>query len=274
MSNQTMTKVVEGLSTYVEGRVRQVVFDRPHHRNALNFAMWKAIPGLMEEATNDDEIRAIAFVGRTGEVFSAGADIQEFETARAGVENATLYSDAVREAELSIINSSKPTLAFVRGWCVGGGCEIAVACDIRVGDPSARMGLTPVKLGIVYGQVSTSRLVQEVGPAWARYLLLTGLIVNSSTALRSSLLHEIYPRETAEQDWDSLLATVTAGAPITQAAAKKLVDRAIDGTGAEDDLAAHLYQRSHESTEYNRGVKSFITKQTPSFTDVPWPLNL
>lgn len=268
---QDMTAVVEGIRTYVSDRVQHVVFDRAEYRNALNLGMWEAIPQLMEEAATNEEVRAIAFSGLTAESFSAGADITEFTTVRSGVVNATKYNDAVREAEKAIVASSKPTLAYVRGWCVGGGCEVAVACDIRVGDSTARMGITPSKLGIVYGQTSTSRLVQEVGPGWARYMLLSARIFDAETSLHASLLQEVYADETADEQWLSLLKTITGGAPITQAGAKKLIARAVAGTDEEDEYADQWYRLSFESTEYARGVESFTTKHKPSFEDIPWP---
>lgn len=271
MEIDDMDRVVEGLRTYVQDRVQHIVFDRPRYRNAMNLGMWKAIPSLVESALGRDDVRAIAFSGASEEAFSAGADISEFDTVRIGVTNATKYNDAVRAAETSIIQASKPTLAYVRGWCVGGGCEIAVACDIRVGDTSARMGITAAKLGIVYGQTSTSRLVQEVGPAWARYLLFTARVVDADTALRASLLHDVYPAASADEGWRSLLSTVTDGAPITQAGAKKLIARAVDGSDAEDEYSNLLYGLSFESAEYERGVSSFTTKQRPTFSDIPWP---
>lgn len=274
MKAENMTQVVEGVRTYVKDRVQHIVFDRTKYKNALNLGMWQAIPQVMENATNNDEVRAIAFSGRTAEAFSAGADITEFTAVRNGVENSTKYNDAVREAELSIIRSSKPTLAYIRGWCVGGGCEVAVSCDIRVGDTTARMGITPAKLGIVYGQTSTSRLVQEVGSTWARYMLFSARIVDADTALRASLLHEVYPDGIADEEWQTLLQTITGGAPITQAGAKKLIARAVSGTDAEDEYANHLYRLSFESTEYERGVESFTTKQKPSFDDIPWPTSV
>lgn len=269
---EDMTEVVEGIQTYVSERIQHVVFDRVQYRNAMNLGMWEAIPEIMQKAADDDEVRAVAFSGRTAESFSAGADITEFTTVRSGVKNATLYNDAVRDAEESIVYSPKPTLAYVRGWCVGGGCEVAVACDIRVGDSTARMGVTPAKLGIVYGQTSTSRLAQEVGPGFARYMLLSARIFDADTALRASLLHEVFEDDTADEQWRSLLRTVSGGAPVTQAGAKKLVARAVAGAGEEDEYADSWYRLSFDSTEYARGVESFTTKQKPTFEDIPWPL--
>ena len=260
-----------GLSVELSGRVLHIVFDRPERKNAVDLQMWQALPGLVHAAEQDDRIRAVAFSGKTADVFSAGADIQEFSTIRSGARNAARYSDAVRDAELAIINCSKPTLALVRGWCVGGGCEIAVACDIRIGETSARMGITPAKLGIVYGQVSTTRLVQETGAPWARFLLLTGEIVTAETAMRSSLLHEVHPPDQVLERWQTLLDRITAGAPITQAGAKALVARAVAGNGVEDAIAESWYQRSYDSEEYRIGVDSFTSKQRPDFSQLPWP---
>ena len=266
--------ITEGLESQLVDRVLYIIFNRPDHRNAINLEMWSSIPKIISAATSNDEVRAIAFIGKTEREFSAGADIQEFSTVRRGVENATKYSDAVRTAQEAIINSEKPTLSFIRGWCVGGGAEIAVSCDLRIGDTTAKIGITPAKLGIVYSQLSTTRLVQEVGPSWARYLLLTGRSVSVEVALRSGLLHEAYSEEIAEDEWHKILRSVTRGAPITLAATKKLVGRAVIGQGVDDDYADLLYRKSYASEEYRRGVDSFVTKTQTDFSDIQWPSDL
>ncbi|WP_353713587.1 enoyl-CoA hydratase-related protein [Arthrobacter sp. K5] len=205
-----------GIAVELQGRVLHVIFDRPERKNAMNLQMWQVLPRIIHLAEGNDQVRAIAFSGRTADSFSAGADISEFSTVRSGAANSRHYSAAVQEAELAIIECTKPTLALVRGWCVGGGCELALACDIRIGDTTAKMGITPAKLGIVYSQTSTTRLVEEVGAAWARLLLLTGEIVKADTALRISLLHEVHLTEDVEARWNAVLGRVTGGAPVTR----------------------------------------------------------
>lgn len=261
----------DGIGVELQGRVLHVIFDRPERKNAMNLQMWQVLPRIIHFAEGNDQVRAVAFSGRTADSFSAGADISEFGTVRSGAANSRRYSAAVLEAESAIIGCTKPTFALVRGWCVGGGCELALACDIRIGDTTARMGITPAKLGIVYSQTSTTRLVEEVGAAWARLLLLTGEIVRADTALRISLLHEVLPPEGVEARWNAVLDRVAGGAPVTLAGAKVLVGRAAAGHGQEDSVANSWYERSYDSDEYRIGVTSFLAREKPDFSAVPWP---
>lgn len=157
--------MTEHLSLDVDGPVAVLTIDRPAKRNAMSYDMWVALPGLLAKAGADDTVRALVIRGT--DHFSAGADIGEFETLRADPDGARRYSAAVHAGERAIATLGKPTIAAITGVCVGGGCEIALACDLRVAADDARFGITPAKLGIVYNFTSTKQLVDAVGPAWA-----------------------------------------------------------------------------------------------------------
>lgn len=260
-----------GITVRLEERVLHIVFDRPERRNALDLNMWTFIPKALDFSNQSDKVRAVSFSATDATSFSAGADISEFTSTRVGRANVRRYSEAVRFAETSIFNSAKPTVAFVRGYCIGGGCEIAVACDVRIGDTTAKMGITPSKLGIVYGLTSTARLVQEIGPGWARYLLQTADIIDSEVALRAGLLQFSLPADEAVDFWRSHLRRLTAAAPITLAGTKRFVERSVIGDIDEDQESAEWGDRSAGSEEYRLGVQSFLTKERPDFSPLRWP---
>jgi len=260
-----------GISARREDRVLAIEIDRPERRGAMDLGMWQRIRDLVLAAQDDDRIRVVAFSGKDDRAFSAGADIGEFATVRSGVDNVLNYQEVVGQAEQAIITSAKPTAALIRGWCMGGGCEIAAACAIRVGDASARFGITPAKLGIVYGQTSIRRLVEEVGAPWARFLLLTGRTIDAETALRIGLLHQIFDADRVADEWQALLGTLVGNAPVSQLGAMQFIARVTEGSAAEDRFAMDWYRRSAESEEYQRGVRSFLTKVKPDFSDIPWP---
>src|SRR3954471_9626991 len=174
------------------GPVATLTIDRPAKRNAMSFEMWSAIPDLL--ASVPDTARVLLIQG--GDHFSAGADISEFESLRSGADGASRYGDVVHAAERAIALFDRPTIAVVNGVCVGGGCEIALACDTRIAADDARFGITPAKLGIVYNLTSTKKLVEAVGPAWARQILFTADIVDAATALRIGLVNELHPAAT------------------------------------------------------------------------------
>ena len=150
----------------LDGPLAIITIDRPAKRNAMSLAMWLAVPGLIGKVEADEQARVLVIRGT--DHFSAGADIGEFATLRADPDGALRYSAAVHAAERAIATLAKPTIAAITGSCVGGGCEIALACDLRIAADDARFGITPAKLGIVYNLTSTKQLVDAVGPAWAK----------------------------------------------------------------------------------------------------------
>jgi enoyl-CoA hydratase/carnithine racemase len=177
----------------------------------------------------------------------------------------------VHAAERSLATLSKPTIALVQGWCVGGGCELALACDLRIADDTAMFGITPSKLGIVYNQSSTARVVEIVGSAWARYLLLTGDLLDAAQALRIGLVHEVHPPLEAAAAAVALAGRLAERAPISLAGAKQLIARAANGTAAEDAWAHRWYAAAAASAEYAEGVAAFTAKRAPDFTTIGWP---
>jgi len=154
-----------------DGAVATLTINRPQRLNALTYAMFAQLPKLLEEAATMPGIRALVLRGAGSRAFSAGADISEFETARMTRERAATYDDAVLAAEEAIASFPTPTLAAVHGHCYGGGCGLAVACDIRFAAAGARFAITPAKLGLVYPLRGTKHLVDLVGPSRAKIIL-------------------------------------------------------------------------------------------------------
>ncbi len=137
------TESSEPIYLQLEGEVAVININRPEKRNALSFEMWTLIPKLIEECENNPAVKVIIFKGVNDSAFSAGADISEFKTLRYTAEGADKYNKATLVAEKAIMDVSKPTIAMIQGFCVGGGCEIAVACDFRFSDEKGRFGITP-----------------------------------------------------------------------------------------------------------------------------------
>lgn len=249
------------LSLEIDGAVATLTIDRPAKRNAMSFEMWSALPGLLAAVAADEAVRALVIRGT--DHFSAGADISEFANLRADPDGACRYSAAVHAGERSIVYLAKPTIAAVRGVCVGGGCEIALACDIRIAAPDARFGITPAKLGIVYNATSTKQLVDAVGPAWARQILFTGEIIDAPTALRIGLVNELCPDPVARAA--ELAKTMATRSQVSIHGAKTIISRITDGTLAEDEAIHALYEASVKSYDYAEGVRAFLEKRPPRF---------
>lgn len=251
-----------------DGAVVTIRLDRPDKHNAISFAMWSAFARVMPVLAADDGVDCVVLRGTPGGPFSAGADISEFTTLRSDAEGARRYSDAVAAGEQAVITFPKPTIALVQGYAIGGGTQVAVACDLRVCDSTATFGVTPAKLGIVYALGSTARLVETVGAAWARWMLLTGDLLAAERALRIGLVHEVVEPADVEERAYALARTMTERARVSLTGGKALVDRAFAGRIDEDDAVRALYERSWTSAEYAEGVAAFLAKRTPDFRSV------
>ncbi len=247
----------------VDDGVVTVELHRPGKHNAISYAMWDGFRRLMPVLAEDDGVDVVVLRGTPGGPFSAGADISEFTTMRREPADAERYSEAVEGGEAAIIDFPKPTIALVQGYALGGGTQVAAACDLRVCDDGARFAVTPAKLGIVYALPSTVRLVDVVGQAWASFFLLTGEQVDAATALRIGLVHEVVPDVEARAN--ALARTLQARARISLTGGKQLVARAVQGRREVDDDVRALYREAWASAEYAEGVDAFLGKRAPDF---------
>ncbi len=247
------------------GAVVTVELHRPQRRNALTYAMWQGLGRLLPLLAVDGTVDVVVLRGTAGGPFSAGADISEFGELRSTPAQAAAYGEAVTAAERALLAFPKPTVALVQGWAVGGGTQLAAACDLRVCDTGARFGVTPARLGIVYPLPSTARLVDVVGQSWAAWFLLSGELVDAPTARRVGLVHEVHPPEQVQERVDVLAATLSRRARVSQVGAKELLGRVARGERHEDAGVAALYDASLHGGEYAEGVAAFLAKREPDF---------
>jgi enoyl-CoA hydratase/carnithine racemase len=250
-----------------DGGVVTIVLHRPGRHNAINLVMWQALARLMPALAADDSVDVVVFRGPPGGPFSAGADISEFTSLRSTPDSAAAYGEAVLAGEGAVTAFPRPTVALVEGFAIGGGSQIALACDLRICEPASRFGITPAKLGIVYGLASTARLVDQVGRAWASYLLFTGELIDAGTALRTGLVHEIVEAAALEQRVTELTATLSSRARVSLTGAKALLERVSAGRLEEDDEVRAIYAESLHSPEYAEGVAAFLAKRAPQFSE-------
>ncbi|MFI9722612.1 enoyl-CoA hydratase/isomerase family protein [Streptomyces sp. NPDC052396] len=229
----------------------------PARRNAMTADMWRALPGLLRRCADDPGVRVLVLTGE-GDTFCAGADISGM-TEDGG--------DAARhlaaEAEEALAAFPKPVLAVVRGHCVGGGCQLAAACDLRFAAEDASFGVTPARLGIVYPASSTRRLAALVGPATAKYLLFSAELIDARRALRTGLVDEVWPAARLEARVAEFARTLASRSPLTQAAAKEFT---AEGPVREERVA-HWAECARGSGEAREGVAAFLERRSPRF---PW----
>lgn len=252
----------EHLRLEIGDPVATLTIDRPAKRNAISYDMWSSIPEVVARV---EESAARVLVVRGGEHFSAGADISEFQSLRAGADGAAKYSEAVHAGERALSGMTKPSIAAIGGFCIGGGCEIALACDMRIAADNAVFGITPAKLGIVYNFTSTRQLVDVVGPAWAKQILFSGEFLDAPTALRIGMVNEVHPAGELTERVDAVASTIATRAQVSVHGAKSIINRIQGGLDDEDAEVVALYDKAHSSEDYAEGVAAFLEKRKPQF---------
>lgn len=251
-----------------EGSVYWITLNQPEKRNAISLETWQAVPRMIREAEQTPQIRVVVLRGAGGEAFSSGADISEFPEHRFEPVKGLAYNDAHNSAEAAILECRKPTVAVVDGWCVGGGLQLAMACDIRLGTSGSRFGITPARLGIVISHQSTTRLESEIGPAWTKLLLYTGRILSADEAFRISIIQEVGSEEHIDQQLQRLLEEIVGGEPLAQFATKQFSLRNVK-TRTEDVPERQLVQQSFSNQRYHEAVRAFLSKQKTDFSAYP-----
>jgi enoyl-CoA hydratase/carnithine racemase len=223
--------------------------------------MWHEVERLAKAADQDPDLGVLLITGADASAFSAGADITEFETQRSDARKAVTYNAAVRDAEAAIAGMRKPTIAFVRGVCVGGGCGLALACDLRLCDTTARFGITASKLGIVYSLSATKRLVDVVGPARAKYILYSSEMVGAAQALTFGLVDEVFDEDSGLDDAMRFAGVVASRAPNSVHASKEMVTRILRGQIDDDAETTALRDAAFDSEDYQARVRAFTARE-------------
>lgn len=242
-----------------------VTLNRPERRNAVSLAMWHRLREIFDDCGRDRSVRGLVLTGAGGH-FCAGADIGEFAGQRHDVETGRAYGAAVEACQSALAGVLKPTVAAVSGSCIGGGCALALCCDFRVGDRTARLGIPAARLGIVYGVEDCRRLLSCVPLATAKRMLFGAEILDAAVAADVGLLDQLCDDEVVAAARNQL-ARMVENAPISIAGAK-LTLQALQAGRLERDAAeiVELSRRSLESRDYQEGLRAFAEKRPPRFT--------
>jgi enoyl-CoA hydratase len=249
-----------------KGAVGWIVFNQPQKRNAINGAMWRGIPAAMRQFDADSEVRCVAFRGAGAEAFSAGADISEFQKIRAERESVSQYDGLLDEVLHSIQDSLKPSLAMIQGFCMGGGLEVALACDLRYCGESAQFGIPAAKLGLAYNVEGHKRLLETVGHARAREIMFTGRRYDAAEGLAMGLVHRVIPDAQLEEFVNGVLKTLAENAPLAIANSKTLIEEYVKSSGQPDQARmSAAMDRCTRSADYEEGRKAFMEKRKPKF---------
>jgi enoyl-CoA hydratase/carnithine racemase len=247
-----------------EGPIGRMVFDNPARRNAISGDMWRAIPKAMAEFDADPEIRCIVLRGEGTIAFAAGADISEFEARRSSQASVKEYDGLVDAAQRAIEDSAKPVIALIHGFCIGGGVEMALACDLRYAADSSQFAIPAARLGVGYGVHGTNRLVATVGHAAAREIMFSGRRYKAREALAMGLVNRVLPAAELDEYVRTLTLELAANAPLSIAASKRIINAVI---GAHGDFSEEneLTARCMQSEDYKEGRRAFMEKRPPRF---------
>ncbi|MDJ0894754.1 MAG: enoyl-CoA hydratase-related protein [Alphaproteobacteria bacterium] len=247
-----------------DGTVATVTLNRPEKLNALDLESWQRLGAVMDSLDADLELRCVVIRGAGQKAFAAGADISAFERERADPVQARRYADAVHAATNGIAACRHPSVALIQGVCVGGGLELACTCDIRICGESARFGIPIKRLGstMAYGQLKT--LVDLVGPAATKEILLEGEVFGAERAGALGLVNRVVPDAEVEQESYATARRIADGAPLVARWHKKFIARLLEGTPlGEQDIEEGFASMSTE--DYRIGVRAFLDKRTPRF---------
>lgn len=253
----TMTDLVQ---RELDRGVATLTFNRPEKRNAVTLEMWKAIGVHCREIAHDPTVRVVVVRG-AGDHFCAGADIGGLGAADDS------YGRANREAEDALTQLPQPTIAFIRGSCVGGGVQIASSCDIRLADSTARLGITPARLGVIYPTRALERVVRLVGPSAAKHLLFSAELIGAERALRIGLLDEVHAPVDADARLETFVTLLaTERSQLTQQASKAMIDAVVAHGSVSADLAETWARELAASSDAQEGIAAFLERRVPRFT--------
>jgi len=246
-----------------QGAVAHLLIDRAAKRNAFTQAMWEDFPRLLAQAMTDPAVRAVLLRSAESGIFCAGADIAEFGAGALDPAWRARNQDAIRRAQHELARAEKPVIAAIDGDCVGGGCGLAIACDLRVASPRARFGITPAKLGLVYSLHDTKLLVDLVGPAQAKRILFTAQLLPAEEAQRIGLIEIVDPDPLGAAT--EVAATIAAASSHSVRNTKAIVRRILDGQADDDAETQALFAAAFTGPDFREGVSAFLEKRKAVF---------
>ncbi|WP_262691067.1 enoyl-CoA hydratase/isomerase family protein [Kordiimonas aestuarii] len=248
-----------------EGVTGSIVLNRPDKRNAMSEAMWRDLPKAAQALDDDCDVRVIIVRSSSDAAFSAGADIAELEAIAKDRARQESNRVAIRDAQRSLARTKKPTIAQISGACMGGGCGIAIHCDMRIAARGARFGITPAKLGLIYPLNDTKQLMDLVGPSKAKSMLFTGRILDAEEALQIGLIDELCIPEELGTKVTALARQMADVSQYSVRGIKTLIQKILDGQCDDDNEAAAMFRDAHEGEDAVEGVRAFLEKRPAGF---------
>ena len=260
--------------SYADGKILQsvtdgvgvITFNNPAKRNAMSLDMWEGLGSALIGLRDNDDVRVVIMVGSGDKAFVSGADISQFEKVRHNAAASEEYSKKSEAQRALLANYPKPIIACIRGFCLGGGMQVAMAADIRIASDNSQFGIPAAKLGIAYGYDGLRHLVSLVGPSWARLIMYTGMKIDSAEALRIGLVDRVSPDA---ELWDATMEiarTISGNAPLAIKAAKITIAQVIKDPDKRDMKAIkQVGTDCMDSEDFREGRTAFMEKRKPQF---------
>ena len=249
-----------------DGPIGWMQFNNPARHNAVSMEMWKAVPEIMAEFERDDQIRVVVLSGAGGKAFISGADISEFGEKRSSPETVLEYNRIAGLANAAIIEFPKPTIAMIHGYCIGGGLGVALCCDLRLAAQNSRFAVPAAKLGLGYAYEGIKRLVDVVGPSFAKEIFYTARQFDSAEALQMGLVNRVVPAAGIESYVRDYAGTIGGNAPLTINSVKLSVNEATKDPEKRNLAAAQAaVDACFGSADYIEGRTAFMEKRKPVF---------
>ncbi len=260
--------------SFADGKILQrsadgvgvITFNNPEKRNAISLDMWEGLGHALTELRDDPDVRVVILVGAGDKAFVSGADISQFEKTRHNAEASEEYAKKSAAQRALLADYPKPTIACIRGFCLGGGMQVAMLTDIRIASENSQFGIPAAKLGIAYGYDGLKHLVSLVGPSWARLLMYTGMRIDSAEAVRIGLVDRVVPDAELWDATSEIARTISGNAPLAIQAAKITIAQVLKDPEKRDmDAITAIGTACMDSEDFREGRQAFMEKRKPQF---------
>jgi len=251
----------------IDGKVGIMTFNNPEKHNAVSFEMWEAAEKILDSFVANPDVRVIVLTGAGGKAFVSGADISKFDSERASEEAVQRYNTLVEKVYSRIYQMPKPTIAMIRGYCIGGGLNLAICCDMRYATEGSRFSLPAAKLGLGYGYNGLRRYIETIGPTATKEIFYTARQLSAAEAYRWNMVNQVVADDALEATVMELANTIAGNAPLTVATVKGCTIEILKDD-ADQDVAkcAAMVKACFASNDYQEGRKAFLEKRKPQFT--------
>jgi enoyl-CoA hydratase/carnithine racemase len=258
--------MTDKILTEQSGEIARIIFNQPEKRNAVSLEMWEAVEAAATRFAADDSVRILILSGAGGKAFVSGADVSKFESERASAEAVAHYNATTKRVYDLIEAFPKPTIAQIDGFCVGGGVALALSCDLRICGENSQFAIPAAKLGLGYGFEGINRLVNVVGPSFAKEIFFTARRFDAEEARMMGLVNRVVPAEDVGRVAQETAEMIAANAPMTVASVKYIVGQTVTDESKRDlEECAARVKACFDSADYIEGRRAFLEKRKPNF---------